>query len=325
MVQAKLGSTGIRIPQLGIGTWAWGTGINGGNQIFGHDLQTGDLKPVLEAATDAGLVFIDTAAVYGLGASETIIGKLLKDVPNADRFIIATKFTPLPFYFSGKAMVNSLKKSLKRLGMQQIALYQIHSSMNIPKWTKAIIELKKEGLINGIGISNHNLEQTKRAAGILDKAGMKLDSLQNHYSPLYRVHEQSGLLKWCLANQVTFLSYMVLEQGILSGRFTPENPPTKNTRRGKVYSPEILTRVQPFIAKLRDIGIAHQGRSVAEIVIAWAIGKGTIPLVGATATPHIASFLNALSTSLDRSTIEKIDDAANQTGLVLKAFWEPKG
>ena len=197
MKTIDLGTSGISVPAAAVGTWAWGTGFNGAKMIFGHKPDRQELGGVFKAMADTGLTFIDTAAVYGMGTSEKTIGEFLRTVPDRDRFVLATKFTPLPFHFPPRTMRAWLKKSLQRLGIETVDLYQIHNPRNIPRWTNAIADLYSEGMIRAIGVSNHTLEQARKAADILDKLGARLHSVQNHFSPLYRVYEKSGLIRWC--------------------------------------------------------------------------------------------------------------------------------
>lgn len=323
MDKIKLGKSTVLIPPIGIGTWAWGTGFNGGDKIFGHHLGVRELTPVFRAAREAGLTFFDTAAVYGMGAAETILGRLLREVEQRREMVIAAKFTPMPIKLTAACMRRNLRESLARLGLEYLDLYQIHLPAGLRRWVPVLADLYHDGLVQSIGLSNFTLDQVREAEDLLRERGLRVHAVQNHFSLLYRAHETAGLLQWCRQNQVAFLAYMVLEQGLLTGRFTPDNPPPRKTRRGRVYKRSILEKTQPLLRVLSDLGAAHD-RAPAEVAINWAMAKGAVPLVGATRPAHVQGCVNALSFSLSETEVAALDDAAARTGLSLKAAWEPR-
>lgn len=128
-----------KIPVIAMGTWSWGVGINGGDQIFGNEYKEEDLRPIFEKGIKEGFTLWDTAAVYGYGASETILGNFAKKEKDV---IISTKFTPLDN--QEQSMKDSLNDSMKRIGKEYIDIYWIHNPKDIRKWTKEIIPLAKE-------------------------------------------------------------------------------------------------------------------------------------------------------------------------------------
>lgn len=304
------------IPTIAMGTWSWGAGINGGNQIFGNEYKEEDLKPVFEKAMEQGFTLWDTAAVYGFGASETILGNLIKEEKD---IIISTKFTPLDG--QEQNMKKSLNESIERLGKNDIDIYWIHNPKNIEKWTKEIIPLAKEGKIKHIGVSNHNLEEIKLAVSILEKEGLKLSAVQNHYSLLYRASEEAGIIDWCHKNNIVFFSYMVLEQGALSGKYNVNNPFKSKTRRGEAFNIEVLRKLEGLIDIMRQIGKKYEVEP-AQIAVAWAIAKGTVPIIGVTKESHVDDAVSALNIKLDPNEIITLERVAMDTGIVMKASWE---
>lgn len=225
-----------QIPAIAMGTWSWGTGVNGGDRVFGNEYQAEDLRPVYHEAIKHGFTLWDTAAVYGYGASETILGGFIKE--EEQDLMISTKFTP----FDGQEqnMRKSLNESMERLGKQDIDLYWIHNPRNVEKWTNEIIPLAKEKKIKHIGVSNHNLDELKLTVSTLEKEDMELSAVQNHYSLLYRESEEAGIIDWCNSNNIVFFSYMVLEQGALTGKYNANHPFKSNTRRGEAFNIETL-------------------------------------------------------------------------------------
>jgi aryl-alcohol dehydrogenase-like predicted oxidoreductase len=313
---------GKSVPSIAIGTWSWGTGFNGGNSVFGNAYQADDLKPVFQKGIQLGFTLWDTAAVYGLGASECILGSFLKEYKNHTSTTIATKFTPNPLQRKN-AIHRSIENSLQRLGRKDVDLFWIHNAHNVKRWTKEAAFLMKDGLVGAIGVSNHNLDDVKQAADILAREGIKLAAVQNHYSLLYRGHEHSGLLNWCHENGILFFPYMVLEQGALCGKYSVANPLPSNSRRGKAFDPAKLSTIEPLIKEMKKIS---ESRSVGptEIAIAWALSKGTVPIIGVTKEHHITAAAAAMDVSLSAGEIESIERIAESTGIVVKASWEPK-
>ena len=306
----------IEIPQIALGTWSWGTGINGGNKIFGNYTNENELKNIFDQASACGFTLWDTAAVYGMGASETILGHCIKD-SNA---IISTKFSPFAIQSRG-AMKNSLDKSLLRLGISNVDIYWIHNPKNVEKWVNEIIPLMKSGKIKYAGVSNHNLEEIKLAASILEKSGLKLSAVQNHYSLLYRTSEETGILDWCKNNNVIFFAYMILEQGALTGKYSFDKPFNSNTRRGKAFPSKVLKKLEGLIATLGELGNKYNA-SISQIVIAWAIAKNTVPIIGVTKNSHIKDADSALNICLSADDIKEIEKAAKLTKISVKASWE---
>lgn len=306
-----------KIPSIAIGTWSWGSEINGGNRIFGNSYNQNDLEPVYQYAVKNGFTLWDTAAVYGMGASETILGDCMK---KSDNIILSTKFTPLGIQLKG-AMEKSLEKSKQRLKINNVDIYWIHNPSNIEKWTLQAAKLYKKGYIKHIGISNHNLEQAKKAFNILKEQGIHLSAIQNHYSLIYRTSEEEGLLKWCEENDVKFFSYMVLEQGSLTGKFNSENTFKSGTRRAKAFPPETLKKLEPLTKAMKNVGERY-GADLAQIAIAWAMAKGTVPIIGATKISNVESLIKVDSIALEREEIEYLEETAKKTGVSVKAGWE---
>lgn len=305
-----------QIPAIAMGTWSWGTGINGGDQIFGNQYKEEDLRPVFKKAIDYGFTLWDTAAVYGLGASETILGKFIKEEKDV---IISTKFTPLDGQV--QSMGKWLNDSMERLGKKYIDIYWIHNPKNVEKWTKEIIPLAKEEKIKHIGVSNHNLYEIKLAQSILEKEGLELSAVQNHYSLLYRESEEAGIIDWCHNNNIVFFAYMVLEQGALTGKYNVNNPFKSKTRRGEAFNIEVLKKLKDLIDVMGKAGKKYEAQP-AQIAIAWAIAKGIVPIIGVTKESHIDDALSASKVKLEANDIGILEKAAMNTGISIKGSWE---
>lgn len=307
------------LPPIALGAWSWGTGAAGGDQVFGSNLAEQDLQPVFDKAMECGLNLWDTAAVYGEGSSERILGNFIKNIKRED-IIISTKFTPQIADGTSEAMQNMLNASKQRLHADVIDVYWIHNPMDVEKWTPEIIPLAKSGQIKQIGISNHNLAEIKQVNRILSAEGLRIAAVQNHYSLLHRSSEQAGILEYCKENNIVFYAYMVLEQGALTGRFDVAHPFPEGTGRGNSYNPH-LQELENLLAELNDIGRKYQA-SPAQIAIAWAIAKGTLPIVGVTKVKQVEEAAAAAKIVLSADEISRLEILGDATGVNTLREWE---
>ncbi len=305
--------------KIALGAWSWGAGTAGGDQVFGNRLFEEDLKPVFDKAMKLGLNLWDTAAVYGEGSSERILGSFVKEV-NREDIILSTKFTPQIASDSPDAMQEMLDGSKARLHSEVIDLYWIHNPFDVEKWTPKLIPLAKSGQIKTIGVSNHNLAEIKRANDILNESGLKISAVQNHYSLLHRSSEKAGILDYCKENDIAFYAYMVLEQGALTGRFNEANPFPSGTGRGDSYNPH-LKELGKLTEEMKLIGSQHNA-SPAQIAIAWAIAKGTIPIIGVTKVKQVEEAAEAAQIRLSDEEVSILEKKSDETGIHTLREWE---
>lgn len=306
-------------PSIALGTWSWGNGAAGGDQVFGNHLTAENLKPIFDEAMKAGLNLWDTAAVYGMGSSETILGGCVRQYPRED-MLISTKFTPQIASDSENAVEEMISDSFERLGINYIDIYWIHNPADIEKWTPALIPLLQSGKVKQVGVSNHNLEQIKRANEILSTEGFRVSAVQNHYSLLYRSSEKAGILDYCKENDITFYSYMVLEQGALTGRYNTSNPLPEGSGRGETYN-KMLPQLEELINAMKEIG-SRKEASVSQIAMAWAIAKNTLPIIGVTKSKHIQEAAGAIKITLTKEEIQQLERLAENTAVDTKGAWE---
>ena len=307
------------MPKIALGAWSWGAGAAGGDQVFGNHLFEEELKPVFEKAMECGLNLWDTAAVYGEGTSERILGNFVKDV-RRNSVILSTKFTPQIAGSSPDAMQEMIDGSKERLHTDVIDVYWIHNPMDIEKWTPGLIPLAKSGQIKTIGVSNHNLMEIKRANEILAAEGLKISAVQNHYSLLHRSSERAGILDYCKENGITFYSYMVLEQGALTGRYSEENPFPEGSGRAEAYNPH-LKELTALIDELKIIGTRFDA-SPAQVATAWAIAKGTLPIIGVTKVRQVEEAAKAMRIELTADEISRLERFGDETGVHTLREWE---
>ena len=307
------------LPKIALGTWSWGAGFAGSDQVFGNHLTTGELKPVFDAAVKSGLNLWDTALVYGMGSSEKVVGEFIKNYPREDLFI-STKFTPQFAKESANPVEEMLHQSFENLGTEYVDFYWIHNPVGAPKWVSGLIPLLKSGKVKNVGVSNHNLEQIQQANDILAKEGFKISAVQNHYSLLYRSSEDAGILDYCNRNDITFFAYMVLEQGALSGKYNTQNPLPEGSGRGNTYN-KILPQLEELTNAMRTIG-ERKNASVAQIAVAWAIAKKTLPIIGVTKIDQVEEMLKASVIELSQDEMDTLETLAAKAGVDTKGSWE---
>jgi aryl-alcohol dehydrogenase-like predicted oxidoreductase len=307
------------LPSIAFGTWSWGTGAAGGDQVFGNHLTAENLKPVFDAAIKAGFNLWDTAAVYGMGSSETILGEFVKQYPR-EEIVLSTKFTPQIAKVGERPVEEMLEESFSRLETDYVDIYWIHNPTDAPKWVSGLIPLLKSGKVKSVGVSNHDLQKIKEANEILHQEGFAISAVQNHYSLLYRSSEDAGILDYCKENSITFFAYMVLEQGALSGKYNTQNPLPAGSGRGETYN-KMLPQIEELTTMLSEIG-SRKNASAAQIAIAWAIAKNTLPIIGVTKVSQVEEAAQASGIHLTGEEMERIETLAAKMGIDTRGSWE---
>ncbi len=304
---------------IALGTWSWGTGAVGGDQVFGNHVGIEELKPVFDEAMKNGLNLWDSAVVYGMGASETVLAAFTKACRRAD-VQISTKFTPQIAGDTENPVADMLAGSLERFGTDYIDIYWIHNPADVEKWTPFLADLVKNGKVKRVGVSNHNLAQIKRAEEILSKEGVHVSAVQNHFSLLYRSSEKAGILDYCKENGIDFWAYMVLEQGALSGKYDTAHPLPAGSQRGDTYNP-LLPQIEKLVAVMRTVGDKY-GITPTQVALAWAIAKGTTPIIGVTKVAQVRETAQAAKIILTEEDVRTLETAAECTGVDTRGSWE---
>ncbi|MBQ9822088.1 MAG: aldo/keto reductase [Muribaculaceae bacterium] len=305
--------------KIALGTWAWGAGAFGGDSVFGSNTNVENLKPVFDAAMNAGLNLWDTATVYGMGESEKILGSFVA-TRERDEVLVSTKFTPQLAEMYDNSVEKMALASMERMGIDFIDIYWIHNPMDVERWTPGLIPLLQSGKVKRVGVSNHNIAEIRRANEILGEAGFKVSAVQNHFSLLYRSSEKGGVLDYCRENGIEFWAYMVLEQGALSGKYNKENPLPAESDRGKKYNP-VLDKLAALTDGMTAIGEKY-GISCSQVGVAWAIAKGTLPIIGATKQRHVEEAAAAAGIRLTAEEVARLEALADATGVDSRGDWE---
>jgi aryl-alcohol dehydrogenase-like predicted oxidoreductase len=265
-----------------VGTWAWG---DEPYWSYRKDHGPSDVVDAFVTSVDAGLTLFDTAEVYGHGESEKILGWLAQR--QGAPLCLATKFALLrPRIGGARSLRSALENSLRRLRVPRIDLYQIHwpdtEMASVEALMEAMADAVQAGKVTAVGVSNFSASEMRRAQEALARRGIPLASNQVHYSLLHRAPEADGVLETCRELGVTLLAYSPLEQGLLTGKYGPDNLPSGPRGHLPAFSPENLAAARPLLGLLRDLGAAHGGRPPEQIALRWLMQQeGVLPLAGA--------------------------------------------
>jgi aryl-alcohol dehydrogenase-like predicted oxidoreductase len=306
-----LAGTDVSIPLLGVGTWAWGDRSTWGMGGYDADLTMTSIEGAWDASIDAGVTLFDTAEIYGGGESERIIGALrTRDRARAASVVLATKFMPSPWKLNVQgALLKSLRASLGRLGVDGVELYQIHGPISLRSHAalaEALAAAHQAGLVKAVGVSNYSVKETRSMAAELDKRGLKLATNQIEFSLLRRVPETGGLLAACAELGVVPLAYSPIGQGRLTGKYSAGHPPPGKRN----FSNHPMEVVDAVVARLRQIGDNHGGKTPSQVALNWVIAKGAVPIPGAKSAAQAQENAGALGWRLDADDLAALDEAA---------------
>lgn len=300
-----------------IGTWAWGPGFNGSKQVFGNNYDEEILRETFERAVNLGLTRWDTAAVYGMGSCEKLLGKFIN---GRDDIFISTKFFPDKKFREG-ALEKSFHESMTRLNLKSADLFWIHKPNNLTQNLQEAVPLLQDGRIRSIGISNVSLKDIRTAEDILSREGLSLGAVQNHFSLLR--NDQQPLIDYCNSKGITYYAYMVLEQGALAGRYNVTCPfPLLSMRR--LAFPKSKFRKIERLLKLMEQTALKYNIDKSQIPVLWVIAKGAVPIIGITKPVYAERLAEALQVDLTPEEIEQLTSEAAATGIRQQGSWEPQ-
>ncbi len=305
--------------EIGIGTSAWGSRLMWG---FGQGYSTEDLREAFVATAQSGRVLLDTAEIYAGGKSEQFIGEFAAQLGQSAP--IATKFFPFPWRWRQQSLISALRDSLRRLQMASVSLYQMHwplPPVNVESWMKAMAQAAEIDLIEHVGVSNYNYDRTRQAFNALKGYGIPLAANQVKYNLLDRTIEQSGLLSLCKDLGIRVIAYSPLEQGLLTGKYSPSNVPPGP--RGLMYRQQLQT-IQPLIDTLRNIGKGYAENGIvktpAQVAINWCICMGTLPIPGAKNARQAKQNLGATGWRLSQEDVAVLNSVSNEVHMKLESI-----
>jgi aryl-alcohol dehydrogenase-like predicted oxidoreductase len=309
----EFGKTGMEITVIGFGSWA--IGGSGWAAAWGQqddDEAVGSIR----RAVELGMNWIDTAAVYGIGHSEELVARALKDV--SERPYVFTKCSlvwdengEVHNVLEKESVKRECEASLRRLQADVIDLYQIHwpnPEEDIEEGWSALAELKDEGKVRHIGVSNFDVPQMERIQGIAP-----VETLQPPYNMLNRGIEED-ILPYCAEQDIGVIVYSPMRSGLLAGKMTRErvqNLPSDDWRRNSSdFQEPRLSRNLKLVELLRAIGEQH-GRSPAEVAIAWTLRHPSVTaaIVGGRRPDQVDGIIGAAEFRLSEDELEEIEVA----------------
>ena len=295
--------------EMGLGTSAWGDRVI---WQYGLTYSDVDLGLAFQAALSEGISFIDTAEVYGAGQSERLIGKFARDTEMP--IFVATKFFPWPWRLTSGSVVSALRGSLARLGMESVALYQVHrpTPFHRPeRMMEAMLACLEAGLVRALGVSNFSESEMLRAYSTLARHNLALASNQVHFSLLSRRAEKNGLLARCKELGIRLIAYSPLEMGLLGGRYGPDNPAPGSRAVRYAF---LTSRIRPLLNLMTKMGQDHGGKSNAQVALNWVICKGALPIPGAKTPTQAQQNAGARGWRLTQEEVAALDEASDAIG-----------
>jgi aryl-alcohol dehydrogenase-like predicted oxidoreductase len=320
---APLGTTGMRITRVGFGAWAIGGG--GWTFAWGHQ-DDADSIAAIHHAVERGINWIDTAAVYGLGHSEEIVARALRDIPADDRPYVFTKAglvwderdhsAPPRRIGDPLSLRREVEASLRRLDVERIDLYQMHwpaeDGTPLEDYWGTLLQLKEEGKVRAVGLSNHHVGQLEDA----ERLG-HVDTLQPPFSAIRR-EVAVAELPWCAAHGTGVIVYSPMQSGLLTGAFSLERAARLGADDWRSHSPDFtglgLRRNVALADALRPIAERHSA-TVAAVAVAWTLAWPGITgaIVGARSPAQVDGWIDAASLELTGSDLDDIAAAIKRT------------
>lgn len=323
MQKRRLGSSDLEITAIGVGAWAMG----GGGWAFGWGPQD-DSQSVaaIHAALDSGVNWIDTAAVYGLGHSEEVVARALQHrLPKPYVFTKCARIWNERGEIAKSLKADSIRReaeaSLRRLRVDRIDLYQMHwpePDAEVEEGWEAMAQLKREGKVRHIGVSNFNVGQMRRAQAIAP-----ITSLQPPYSLISPEIEES-ILPYAAANNIGVLVYSPMKSGLLAGAMTHQRvqafPDDDFRKRTPNFREPLLSRNLELAELLRQIGKRH-GRTTGEVAIAWTLRRPavTAAIVGMRSAEQVEGVIGAAEFRLSPAELAEIETFRKQNSAPVTA------
>ena len=315
-----LGNSDMEITPVGLGAWAIG-----GDGVFGWGPQDdSESIAAIHRSIERGINWIDTAPIYGMGHSEEIVARALKEMGSSKRPLVFTKCSivwdaegNVAHSLKADSLRMEIEDSLRRLEVDVLDLVQIHRPSWPPGapdadleegWT-TLAELKAQGKIRFLGVSNFDALQMERAQKI-----SPITSLQPPYSMLMRQIEENTL-PFCQENNIGVIPYSTMQNGLLTGRWTKERvaslPPTdwRVQMKSPPFQEPLFSRILELVELLREIGDTH-GRSPAEVAVAWTLRHAAVTgaIVGARSAEQVDGFIGAMDFRLSDDDFAKIGE-----------------
>jgi 1-deoxyxylulose-5-phosphate synthase len=316
MEYVNLGSTGLKVSRICLGTMTYGS-----KSWREWVLEEKESLPFYRRAIEAGINFFDSADVYSLGVSEEITGRALKEYgPSRDKIVIATKVfnamgsDPNQKGLSRKHIMHAIDDSLRRLRTDYVDLYQIHRfdpHTPIEETLEALDQVVRSGKALYIGASSMFAWQFLKMLQTSDMMGLaRFVSMQNHYNLVYR-EEEREMIPLCLEEGVGLIPWSPLARGFLAGNRYAEDRGETVRAKTDDFAQKLYYRPSDFTVVDRLTEIAtKRGVTNAQVALAWILGKSGVssPIIGASKMTHLDQAIDALKIQLDESEIEALEE-----------------
>jgi aryl-alcohol dehydrogenase-like predicted oxidoreductase len=322
MKTRQLGTTGMNITPVGLGAFALGNDWPGAWGTQDRDRSIAAIRHGI----DRGLNWVDTAPAYGLGQADEVIRDALTAFSEADRPYVFTKCGlvwdpdnrqgPLQRLGDPGSLRSGVEDSLRRLGVERLDLLQMHWPPNdgtpIEEYWGTLVEMKSEGTVAAIGLSNHSVDLLERAEAV-----GHVDTLQPPFSAINRDAAEAAL-PWCAEHEVGVIVYSPMQSGLLTGRFTEERaaqlPPNDWRSRDAQFTPPRLSANLELVDAMRPIADRY-GTSVASVAIAWTLAwpQVTGAIVGARTPEQLDGWFDVTELTLDEADLRAIAEAIKLT------------
>ncbi|EFN55619.1 hypothetical protein CHLNCDRAFT_23295 [Chlorella variabilis] len=322
----------FKVSPMGFGTWSWGNKL-----LWGYDesMDT-ELQEVFNVLVASGINLFDTADSYGTGKlngrSEQLLGRFLKEYPGSPQAAanvrIATKLAAYPWRLAPSQWVGACRASLRRCGVEKLALAQLHWStakyapLQERLMWDGLVAIYEEGLVDAVGLSNYGPKQLARIGAYLDKRGVPLAAVQVQYSLLSRGPEQASVKAACDDLGVALIAYSPLALGMLTGKYSAEDPGSlPGGPRGLVFrqaerGPPVLPGLQPLLEVMGEVA-ARRRKTLSQVAINWCMCQGTVPIPGAKDLRQATENLGALGWRLSDGEVRALSEAADRVPRVM--------
>jgi len=306
----RIGSSDLMVSPVGLGAWAWGSKYI---WSYGRTHGRADLSAAWHRSLELGLNLVDTAEIYGLGRSERIIGELLRE--ERDEVVIATKWMPVTL--TSRAVRRAAEGSLRRMGIKEIDLYQLHFPYPLHSMRATMREMERlvrEGKVRYIGVSNFSVARVEAARAALAREDVVSD--QVHYNLIHRKPELAGLTEYARKEGVGIIAYSPLAQGVLTGKYAPHRRPGGLRRFMPKFMNSRLRRVAPLVEELGRVGSSH-GRTASQVALAWLLrDPNVVAIPGAKNAEQAALNAGAAGLELSDAELERIESSCRDCGML---------
>jgi aryl-alcohol dehydrogenase-like predicted oxidoreductase len=295
--RVQLGHSDLRVSPIGLGAWQFGEAEWG----WGHEVTERLAQRIMERALELGIVFFDTAEVYGNGISEEVVGRALR--AHRQEVVIATKVSGQHLRYDD--VLKAVEGSLRRLGVRELDLYQIHwANPHVPaaETMRALRHLVREGKVRHVGVSNYSLPLLREALAHLD-----IVANQMLYNLLQREVEQE-LLPFMRREKIALIAYSPLAKGLLTGKYATELPTDGIRKQNPLFAdPANRPPIERVMRPLRDIA-SRRGVALAQVALNWLRRPGVVPIPGAKSIAQLEENVGAMAwklTAAERGTLER--------------------